>query len=93
MQVVAVACIFVVEESVLVAQSDTGVAPLAEVAAILGKGGDAVLRDVSIGVGDGLFINPVGIMATVLLLYKLFYRFCGVSWLLCPCCHADKCEE
>ena len=47
----------------LIAQTDAGVAVLAEVTTILCKGGNIVLFDVGIGVGDGDLVNPIGIVA------------------------------
>ena len=63
MQEILVLRIVVVVECMLIAQTDAGVAVLAEVTTILCKGGDIVLLDVGIGVGDGGLVNPVGVVA------------------------------
>ena len=47
----------------LIAQTDAGIAVLAEGAAVLGEGGDVVFRNVGIGVGDGCLVYPIGVVA------------------------------
>ena len=63
MQEILILRIIVVIERMLIAQTDAGVAVFAEVATVLSKGGDIVLLNVSIGVGDGGLVNPIGVVA------------------------------
>ena len=46
----------------LVAQTGTGLSPFTKVATILGKGGNIILLNVGIGIGNGSLVNPVGVI-------------------------------